>query len=82
MVTRTVKELQNIFLSSEKTALACGLKINKEKTMSLLVKNGCQKLDPNLKITMEKGKVYRFKKVNNFNYLGITLSNENNDVEE
>lgn len=81
LVTRSKTEMQRIFERLEQEARAIGLMINKEKTKFMKIKKGEEEQKRDWKIQVENN-VYSFEEVTNFTYLGVTLTNDNEEDTE
>jgi len=70
-------EIKKLFVEMENIARKFGLQINQEKTKYMIVarKNSLKKN----KIGHLKIKNYKFERVKNFKYLGVILSEDNNN---
>ena len=68
-------EIRQLFVEMESAARKLGLQINQEKTKYMIVerKNTLRQKTGHLKI-----KNYKFERVENFKYLGVTLHEDNN----
>jgi len=70
-------EMRMLFIEMENIARKFRLQINQEKTKYVIVerKNSLKKN----KIGLKKIKNYKFERVENFKYLGVTLNEDNNN---
>lgn len=80
LLTRSKEELKRIFIKFEKNAKKYGLKINETKTKYMVMGNS--KTKGNLQITTEGENSYCFEQVNQSEYLGVILTNNNNEQPE
>ena len=81
LITRSKRELESVFSKLERATRRYGLKINEEKTKYLVMKEGLGKERVFGKFPTD-AKVYNFEKVMSFEYLGVTVTHNNDEDKE
>lgn len=81
LMTRSKTELEKAFSKVEKAASLYGLKINEDKTKYLIMKQEAVNGQEYSRFVTDN-KTYRIEKVNQFEYLGVTVTNKNEEDKE
>lgn len=79
LLTRSTSELKRVFSKLVTAAQLVGLQINESKTKYMCLKSGLQSKSEFFTIRIENHKDYKFQAVDNFVYLGVTITSENNE---
>lgn len=82
IITRTKQELARVFKNLEETALKVGLVINETKTKYMCVQGRVTEPEERLKVRNSEGHTYNFEAVSDFTYLGVKLTNNNDETLE
>jgi Reverse transcriptase (RNA-dependent DNA polymerase) len=83
IITRTKSELIKVFKKLEQCAREMGLKINEGKTKYMMVEEGQENTKNSvLKVTTETGSEYAIERVSAFCYLGVTITDNDNETTE
>ena len=81
LITRSKRELERVFSKQERTTRRYGLQIHEEKTKYLVMEEGLGKERIFGKFPTD-AKVYNFEKVMSFEYLGVTVTHNNDEDKE
>lgn len=82
LVSRSKKELEKVFWRLEAVAKEYGLNINEGKTKYMERKDKESEVQGEFKTSKSGAKTYTFEKVNNFEYLGVTITSTCGEEEE
>lgn len=81
LITRSKRDLEVVFGKLETTAKAFGLNINVEKTKYMEMRQDPNETTRETAFRTGSG-VFKFEKVDKFNYLGVTVTSRSNETEE
>ena len=76
LIGKNEVEIRKLFVEMENVAWKLGLQVNQEKTKYIIVER--KNILKQNKIGHFKIKVYKFERVENFKFLGVIISEDNN----